>query len=156
VTNTGPIPTSVDQFIRLRVRLIWPEVVAIQVCVMLAAILRGIDYLVPPAPATTVLSTIEKAAPVDLWGTLFVIGGMVGLVGLRITRWPLAALGHVILLACYAAFAMGSFVDMLSRSGLEGWRSPADWALVFSVIHWGFADASLDVWKEEKERRDAS
>ena len=140
----------ISRLIRLRVRLIWPEVVAIQVAILLAAALRGLDYLLPPdtKTASTTLSVIEKAAPLDVWSALFLVGGVLGLVGLRVTRWPLASIGHVILLATYAAFAVGSAFEIGSRPWLEGFRTPSDWALVFVVLHWGFADACIDVWRE--------
>lgn len=138
------------RLIDLRVRLIWPEVAAIQICVLFAAIARGLDYLIPPGPSTNVLSTVEKAAPMGVWGLLFVVGGVVGLVGLKVDRWPLAGIGHVILLACYSSFAVGAMVDVLHHGGFEGWRTPLDWLLVFAVIHWGYTDASLDVWREKR------
>lgn len=141
------------RFVRLRVRLIYPEVVAIQAAILLAAVSRGLDYLLPPRGPLNTLSVIEKAMPIELWGALFLVGGLFGLVGLYVNRWPIAAVGHVILLATYAAFAVGAFLDVLGRDSLEGWRTPLDWALVFAVIHWGFADACVDAWREKNERR---
>lgn len=136
--------------VRLRVRLIWPEVVVIQVCVLVAALLRGVDYLVPPLTGTGTLSVVERTMPLPAWGALFLAGGLLGLVGLRIDRWPLASIGHAILAAVYAVFAVGAFWEVLNRSPVEGWRTPTDWLLVFAVVHWGFADAALDVWRERR------
>lgn len=145
-------PLTVRHIIRLRVRLIWPEVVAIQVLVLLAAVSRGLDYLLPPDPSSEALSVIERTAPMPAWGALFVAGGMLGLLGLHFIRWPLAAVGHVLCLAGYAAFALGSLLDVVGSVPVEGWRTPVDWCFVFVVIHWGFADAAMDVWREGKAR----
>lgn len=138
--------------IRLRVRLIWPEVAAIQICILTASVLRGFDYLIPPDGTLSTLSVIERLAPVEVWGALFLAGGSVGLVGLWITKWPLASLGHVICLGTYAAFAVGAFFEVFSRQPVEGWRTPFDWLLVFVIVHWGFADASIDEWREKRHR----
>ena len=140
----------IRDLIRLRVRLIWPEVVALQIAVLLAAILRGLDYIVPPDGNSAALSVVERAASLDLWGSLFIAGGVLGLVGMRVTRWPIASIGHVILLATYSAFAVGSAFEIGGRPGAEGFRTPADWALVFAVMHYCFADACVDVWRERR------
>lgn len=145
-----PAARSWSRFVRLRVSLIWPEVVAIQVCVLVAAVLRGLDYLASPLGSTRGLSVIEQALPMPLWGWLFLLGGLLGLLGLVADGWPLSAVGHVVLASVYAGFAVGSLIEVLSRSPIEGWRTPADWALVFAVIHWGYADAALDVWRERR------
>ena len=140
-----------QSWVRLRVRLIWPEVVAVQACLLIAAMWRGADYLIPPAPASAALSVIERTAPMWAWGALFFAGGVIGLIGLRIDKWPLAAAGHVLCLAGYAAFAAGSIIEIVGRSPIEGWRTPVDW-LLLAVVHWAFADASVDVWREGRRR----
>ena len=141
-----------QRFVRLRVRLIWPEVVAVQACLFIAAITRGLDYASPPAPSSATLSVIERTAPMGAWGALFLAGGIVGIAGLRIDRWPLASMGHVLCLAGYGAFAVGSLIEVLGRSPVEGWRTPVDW-LLLAIVHWAFADASIDVWREKRHRR---
>lgn len=140
-----------QRYVRLRVRLIWPEVVLVQVCLLTAAIWRGIDYLVPPDPTSSALSVVERTAPMWAWGALFMIGGIVGIVGLRVDTWPLAAIGHVLVLAGYAAFGVGSAIEVLGRTPIEGWRTPVDWILL-AVVHWAFADASVDVWREKRRK----
>ncbi|WP_411815481.1 hypothetical protein [Gordonia sp. SND2] len=142
-----------QRWVRLRVRLIWPEVVAVQVCLLFAAAWRGLDYLTPPDPASSALSVIEKTAPMTIWGILFLSGGLIGLIGLRFDRWPLAAAGHVLAIAGYGAFAVGSAIEVFGRSPVEGWRTPVDW-LMFAIIHWAFADASVDVWRERRTNAD--
>lgn len=138
-----------QRWVKLRVRLIWPEVVAVQVCLLLAAVARGIDYIAPPAPQSSVLSVMERLAPMGLWGALFLTGGLIGLIGLAIDRWPLASVGHIICLALYGGFAVGSLLDVLGRTPIEGWRTPIDWALL-AIVHWAFADAAIDVWREKR------
>lgn len=142
---------NLSRLVRLRVRLIWPEVAAIQVCVLIAALSRGLDYVLSPIDSK-VLNTVEAIAPLWFWGALFIVGAVAGLLGLRFDRSPLAVVGHVILAAIYVGFAAGSFIDVLDSPGIAGWRTPADWAFVFGVIHWGFADASLDLWRERRDR----
>ncbi|MCC3311540.1 hypothetical protein [Nocardia africana] len=138
------------RLVRLRVRLIWPEVVLIEVCVLVAALCRGIDYLGPPAGGTATLSVVERTMPLDAWAAMFIVGGTLGLVGLVGDRWPLTSFGHAVLAAAYAGFAVGAFCEVLGRSPVEGWRTPTDWLLVFAVVHWGYADAALDVWRERR------
>lgn len=142
-----------SQWVQLRVRLIYPEVVVIQVAILLAAVSRGLDYLIPPDGPLNTLSVIERAMPVEWWGMVFITGGVIGLLGLCFDRWPIATIGHVILFATYSAFTVGAALDVLSRDSVEGWRTPLDWALVFVIIHWGFADACIDAWREKNERR---
>src|SRR5690606_4042484 len=107
---------TLAKMVRLRVRLIWPEVVAIQVCVLLAAIARGLDYLIPPHSEAGPIAAIERVMPVSAWGALFLLGGVLGLIGLRFDRFPLAAAGHVLLGAVYAGFAVGALCDVVARN----------------------------------------
>ncbi|QWS68148.1 membrane protein [Gordonia phage VanLee] len=146
----------ISDVIRLRVSLIWPEVVAIQACVLFAAVFRGLDYLIPPDGNLRTLSVVERLVSVEVWGALFLIGGLMGLFGLVVRRPPLipfTSIAHVLLLAVYGGFAVGAFCDVIGRDPIEGWRTPMDWLLVFVVIHWGFADASIDAWRDDREAR---
>ncbi|QCG77035.1 membrane protein [Gordonia phage Ewald] len=149
----------ISDVIHLRVALIWPEVVAIQVCVLLAAVFRGLDYLIPPDGNKAALSVVERLVSIETCGVLFLVGGLVGLVGLVLPRPPLmpfTSIGHVLLLAAYGGLAVGAGFEVFGRDPIEGWRSPVDWVLVFVVIHWGFADASIDAWRDDRDaRRDA-
>lgn len=138
-----------QRWVRLRVRLIWPEVVAVQVCLLVAAIARGVDYALPPAPSAAVLSVIEHLAPMQVWGAWFLVSGLLGMIGLVVDRWPLASIGHILCLALYGGFAAGSLLDVLGRTPIEGWRTPVEWALL-AVVHWAFADAAIDVWREKR------
>lgn len=146
-----PHPT-LSSLVRLRVRLIWPEVVAIQFCVLIAALARGLDYLLPPHADARTLSVIEQVMPVWWWGILFILGAVLGLAGLVVDRYPVSFAGHAVLVAVYAGFTVGAMCDVATRSPIEGWRTPADWLLVFVVVHWGFADAAIDVWRERRQR----
>lgn len=141
----------VERLIRLRVQLIWPEVAAFQIFWLVLAVGRGLDYLLPPAPRPGVLNVVEKLAPVTTWGAIFLAGGLLGLIGMRFTRWPLASVGHVICMACYGGCAVGALIDILQRSPIEGWRTPLEWA-GFALAHWALADASIDAWRGERHR----
>ena len=150
MTDSALTWRSWARIVRLRVRLIWPEVVLIQVCVLIAALCRGLDYLAPPVGSTATLSVVERTMPLPAWGVMFVAGGLLGLAGLRVDRWPLTSFGHAVLAATYAGFAVGAYCEVLGRASVEGYRTPTDWLLVFGVVHWGFADAALDVWRERR------
>ncbi|QBI97714.1 membrane protein [Gordonia phage Dogfish] len=155
IRDPGP-SRRISDLIHLRVSLIWPEVVAIQACVLLAAVLRGLDYLIPPDGDTRTLSVVERIVSIETCGVLFLIGGLMGLLGLVLRRPPLipfTSIAHVILLATYGGFAVGAFFETFGRDPIEGWRTPVDWLLVFVVIHWGFADASIDAWRDDRDAR---
>lgn len=143
-----------DNYVQLRVSLIYPEVVFVQICVIIAALARALDYLIPPNPDIDVLSVVESAMPLPVWGGLMLLGGLLALLGLHWERFPWAFLGHTLLAAVYLAFTAGAFIEVMSRDTIEGWRTPIEWLLVFTAVHWGFANASIDEWRRKRGLRD--
>lgn len=109
------LSTLPEGLIRLRVQLIYPEVVFVQVGLFAAMIWRGLDYISPPNEEVATLTAVEAALPFTAWGTMFLLFGFMGLAGLRWPRYPLTAIAHGIAVALYFAFGVGAVVSVLDR-----------------------------------------
>lgn len=107
--------TTLPGLIRLRIQLVYPEVVFIQVGLFLVAIWRGLDYVSPPNESPETLTAVEQAAPFVVWGSIFLTVGIMGIAGLRWPRFPLTAAAHYLAVALYFAFGVGALVSILAR-----------------------------------------
>ncbi|QPO17120.1 membrane protein [Gordonia phage Lilbeanie] len=131
------VPTGL---IRLRIQLVYPEVVVIQACLFIAMVWRGLDYVSPPDEEVSTLTAVEQALPFTTWGTFFLLGGLLGLAGLHYPRWPLTAFAHYIAVTLYAGFSFGAFISILDRiEGAPSLLAMAWIAVLMSsgVITWG-------------------
>lgn len=151
--------------IRLRVSLIYPEIAVVTICLFYAMIHRGADYATPPDEEVTSLTVVEQALSFTTWGWIYIVIGVVGILGLFWVRWPLTAIAHGVAVAVWAAFGVGSILSIVQRvqgspSGLAVawvatlsaaslvclavtyWRAPAwraaAWILVIAVGTGGF------------------
>lgn len=93
------------------------------------AIARGWDYLTPPGspgPAEAgrpTLSTVEAAAPLWVWGLVFLIGGLVLAVGM-LARCHRAVWGGLAWLSCcYVPLSVGIILGAASEPWFDGLRS---------------------------------
>lgn len=113
----------------------------IQLYLLAAAAIRGIDYLLTPPGSSAVLNTAEQAAPLWWWATAFITFGLVGLAGewwmnfgVSPRRWTLSYLAHAALAGLYAAVGVGALIDVLERHPLHGFRTPVEW-LAIGLAH---------------------
>ncbi|QGJ92024.1 hypothetical protein SEA_KEELAN_60 [Gordonia phage Keelan] len=134
--------------VALRIRLIWPELALLQAFLFLVAVTRGLDYIAhKPANASQTLNVIEATLPYWAWGLIYLIPGLIGIVGMLQSHWPVRTFAHVVLMGAYGAFAVGVILALIENSTMGGARSAFDW-IAFVAIHLAFANASFDGWKE--------
>lgn len=103
------------------------------------AILRAWDYLTPDLePPTLSLSVVEKMMPLEVWGTICLITGLVSVCGFAM-RWPRTAIvGLRLGGATYSLLAGGQLVTIAHNPWLDGLRGPAI-TTIFAVAYWGLA-----------------
>lgn len=122
-----------------------PGAVMLQTSAFLAALLRGIDYLVMPAGGGAgTLGLVEAALPFHAWGAAFFVAGVIGMIGQLLHRWPIAAVAHGSLVGLFLAFGMGQLVWIASIGETHGWRTGVGWILGGAVVHAVLGEASLD------------
>ncbi|AXH44907.1 minor tail protein [Gordonia phage Bizzy] len=145
---------SAAGLVRLRIQLVYPEVVLLQAGMFLTMIWRGLDYAIPPNDAPASLSAIEQAAPFNVWGGLFLLGGTAGLLGLRWVRWPLTVFAHGLAVALYFAFALGSLVSIIVRAGHPPTLLAVAWIaalmgaafITVGVVSWAWPQYQAAAW----------
>ncbi len=135
---------------RLRVAIEEGAASTLQLCVLLAAVSRGLDYISLPVeqyPAS--LSVVEGLLPFHVWGWIFVAAGMVGIVGMFTPKVPLAALAHAVFVGLYLAFAAGVLGEVWNRESWYGWRTATGWVLGAAVVHGVLFVASKDEFRRQ-------
>ncbi|WNY14837.1 hypothetical protein SEA_MOONTOWERMANIA_43 [Gordonia phage MoontowerMania] len=145
---------SAAGLVRLRIQLVYPEVVLLQAGMFLTMIWRGLDYAIPPNDEPTTLSAIEQAAPFNVWGGLFLLGGVTGLLGLRYVRWPLTVFAHGLGVALYFAFSLGSLVSIIVRASEPPTMLAFAWitallgsaAITIAVVSWAWPQYRAVSW----------
>lgn len=112
-------------------------------------IARGMDYITGDAPGTTQsLTFVEQAMPLQGWGTLCLVGGLLVLFG-YVGRWVMVSVWGLHLVAStYAALAVGLVAKTIERGG-DGFRTPVMFA-VFAITFWL---AALGYLAGEKQRK---
>lgn len=129
------LPTTIDR----------PAATILQMCALLAAVSRGLDYLaMPDYVEVRSLGFVEAALPFAVWGGLFLAAGLIGVGGLMLRQFPIAATAHGALSGLYLAFGAGQLLYILSLGDTYGWRTGAGWILGSAVLHAVLAEASLD------------
>ena len=108
----------------------------------LVGILRGLDYVIPPAEAPAALSLVERAAPIWVWGWLWVVPSVLGLVFMWRGWYRLVALCNWSLCGLYLAFGVGALTDVLDREPIDGWRTAMGWILFSAVVQAVLADSA--------------
>ncbi|RAV34937.1 hypothetical protein [Corynebacterium heidelbergense] len=132
------------------------------------AVIRGFDYLLGDRTTTTsALAVAEEALPLPVWGAIFIVGGSLVLVGLRVRRAGWIVSGSVWLFAAYGAVgwslvlrifeqatSWGLFWGVFSHPHLtlqwasqsaeafplDGWRVPSSFfaaMVMWAAIGWG-------------------
>lgn len=137
--------------VRLFDRLPWPRTrlvlghratAIIGGAAFLVAFLRGLDYVIPPDSAATGLSLVERALPLAAWGWVWLVCGLVGLLGMWFGRYGVVAAAHGGLVGLYLAFGVGNLIDVLQRDPIYGWRTASGWILVGATLSMILADAA--------------
>ncbi|WP_139204010.1 hypothetical protein [Rhodococcoides kroppenstedtii] len=148
------------RFIRLRAdfRIDSADAFFVQMGMLTVAFFRGLDYVAMPADTVpAVLSSVERAAPLDTWGYLFILCAAVGAVGAHFGRWRVCAVGHGLLVAVYVVFGIGSLADVLERasltdSSLFGFRTGLGWIVGAAVVHAALYRSSMNAWRSANAR----
>ena len=141
---------STAGLIRLRIQLVYPEVVLLQAGMFVAMVWRGLDYVTPPDEEISSQAAIEQAAPFPLWGALFLLAGVAGLLGLRLARWPLAVMAHALGVALYTAFAIGTLISI----GMRVHQAPSALALawIVTLLGAGVVTVAVTYWQWPRYR----
>ncbi len=123
------------------------------------AVNRGVDYFLGDRDTTTQsLTVVEQAMPLQAWGTIFCIGGLLVGFGMWRKRADPIVWGAVVLMATYTALAWGLMLRMIERGTAladfwlelgefdlagtvaawpwDGWRTPT--SFIVTAILWGF------------------
>lgn len=103
-----------------------------QLYILVAAIVRGVDYLIRPQGGTPALSWIESAIPLHIWGGAFITCGLLGLAGeawmqwgKSENRWLASWTAHVCLVALYLTFAVSALIPVMQQRW--GFSAPFEW-----------------------------
>ena len=112
-----------------------PRFTAALVGVLLAAALvRGLDYMLLPQEPPEILSVVEAAAPIWVWGLGLVVGVLLAGTGWPSRFWPGAIVGHAVLAGIYAALAAGMVARGYTDIAGVGWRDGIDFGGV-ALVH---------------------
>lgn len=81
----------------------------LQVGLALQAASRGMDYTLPrpPLPIPPVLTVVEAALPLPVWGVGFLLAAGAVMVGLAGGWWMTMVVGHASLFALHVGFSIG-------------------------------------------------
>lgn len=120
----------------LTVILAWSSLFAASVC--------GLDYIFLPQ-RETVLTVVEKAAPIWLWGAGMVAGPILGGIGWITRRWPLAIFGHALLAGLAAAFGVGLCWEGAADISGTGWRDGVGFIFMQAMVH---TMVVIALWRE--------
>lgn len=124
------------------------------ILLQIEAILRGLDYVTGDYENTaSSLTFVEKAMPLEVWGTFFLIAGVLSLIGYW-RKWPYVCIaGMFVGGGAYSALAAGFILKTIERGG-DGFRTPTMF-LVFAFAFWGMAVGYSIQMKEEREKKEA-
>ncbi|AYR01199.1 hypothetical protein SEA_SCARLETT_32 [Mycobacterium phage Scarlett] len=121
----------------------------VQQALLVEAIVRGCNYISTPDAASALYTEVEQSAPLAVWGTAFILCGVVGLAGelwmnyngtsiaSQHRAWP-PLIAHVGCMVLFGAFAISSLIGVLSREPIYGYVTPYDFAF-FALGHWAYA-----------------
>lgn len=116
--------------------------------ILIAAALRGLDYIMlPPGTSVASLSVIERAQPLAVWGWAFLGFALLAYAGMWWKQSPAAALGHMVIGVVYGVFAIGSIVELSLRDGgFYGWRTSTGWVAA-GLLHVIYAREAERTWR---------
>lgn len=121
----------------------------IQIYILVAAVLRGCDYLARPQDVVFTTGGVHDAAPVWVWGTVLLSLGVLGLCGevwfrngTSRCRWVPSWTAHAGLCALLGVVGLSIMAD----AAAQGWG----WAFGFNL----FGFALLHFWFTVRRRRE--
>lgn len=133
---------------RLRIVVTETAAAVLQLGVLCAALGRGSDYALPPAPrSTSTLTTVENLAPIAMWGAVFLTAALAGLLGLYWPRYCLNSAGHAVLAVTYGTFGLGALFSGAQWWPPNDWRTGIGWLAGAAVVHAVLADSSWTAWR---------
>lgn len=94
-----------------------PGLLAVQLCFLLQAAFRGLDYLGGVRAGDPIQRAVEGAAPYPVWGTLFYGLALLVLTGVAARRPGLMIFGHL----AFSALYLGIGVLVLSTTTGPSW-----------------------------------
>ena len=118
------------------------------VTTILMAISQGIDYILRPEDASWSMTFIERALPLDFWGSLFIGIALLALFGIVCQVWPIATFAHGTLTILYLAFTVGVTVSVISDGRGWGWQT-GTFYLGLAMFHSLAANGCYDEWASE-------
>lgn len=136
-------------------QLLTMDITLIIYATIFMALARGYDYGtgremgvngMRPSPA---LSLVERTAPLWLWSSAFLVGGVILLWGVLSRTHLVVWLGHAWLAWTYAILCVGIFIPTLGAPWVDGVRSAATLVLP-ALIHY-----QLSIRTGPKPMRDA-
>jgi hypothetical protein len=126
-----------------------PMTVTLAWCALVAAFVRGFDYVVLPQ-RSAVLSMVERAAPISEWGWLLIGGVILGAAGWLKRWWPVAIAGHAVLAGAAGALGAGLLISGSDDIAGVGLRDGAAFILIQAVVH---ALVIVALWREWDHQR---
>ena len=119
---------------------------------LIAAFLAGADYIAAPPDKARLLSSVEAAIPLDIWGIYMVTAVCLAIYRWASDRWWVTDLGHSALVGIYLAFGIGVFLSLADDWQWYGWR-PGVNRLAMAIIHYALARAAWLRWDVVREER---
>lgn len=107
--------------------------------VPLEPIIRGLDYLLPDGdPPSRTLDVVEQAMPIQWWGVLCLLAGVIALAGFHARRRRTCITGLWLGAAVYASLAAGQWWEVLGHPWFDGIRGPTI-VTIFGLAQAGIA-----------------
>ena len=117
---------------------------------LFSALFRGVDYLVFPQ-RESVLVAVENAATTREWGVILVFGVLMAVAGYVVKRWPVAILGHALLIGVFAAFGIGALAVGFSDLAGDGLRTGISYLCLQTVLHSQLAIIAWRRWDMDRD-----
>ena len=122
---------------------------AFAIATIFSATFRGLDYFFLPQKYG-VLTVIEEAAPIKLWGVGFLVGALHCALGRIIKRYSVVIIGHTILASLYFSLGVGYIEQGSHDISTDYLRNGVTFILVVSGAHWVYAYAMWRRWDNER------
>jgi len=146
------------QFIRFRSHIgVSPYLTSLLAMgVLTSAVSRGADYIAIDDKLPQSLTFVERSMPLDWWGTVLVLAGLVAGVAWLRSWWGLVIIGHSVLAITFVMFGVGSLVAVTGDAWVgSGWRTGVGYIVGAGTTHIVLALTARHEWDRERARRQA-